>query len=146
MFTALVKLVVGFVRALFPPLRPSPVARQTQRKTFSAAVLRADALLVLRLDFYNLRLQPGASGKEVVPDGTGDSFLIVHFPPQHVDEQAFADARKGGDPEDPLLAPPVAARLAGESRLVFHVNPALLPLDFSLDTILGALSQCADAE
>jgi len=110
-----------------------------QRKNFSADVLRADDLLVLRLDFYNLRLQSGASGKEVVPDGTGDSFIIVHFPPQHVAEQAFMEK----DPTDPLLPPPIAARLAGESRLVFYLNPTLLPLEFSLEPILKALSQSA---
>jgi hypothetical protein len=139
MITLLVNFLSEVFALIFGPLRPSPVARQTQRKNFSADILRADDLLVLRLDFYNLRLQSGASGKEVVPDGAGDSFIIVHFPPQHVAEQAFIEE----DPSDPLLPPPIAARLAGESRLVFYLNPTLLPLEFSLEPILKALSQSA---
>ena len=139
MFTALVNFVVEVFRSFFLPSRPSPVARQNQRKSFTADVLRADDLLVLRLDFYNLRLQPAAGGRRLVPDGAGDSFVVAHFPPQHVAEQAFDE----GTAVDPPVGPPVAARLAGESRLVFHLNPALLPLDFTLEAVLGALSQCA---
>ena len=115
------------------------MARQTQRRSFSADVIRADDLLVLRLDFYNMRLESNASGKQVAPDGAGDSFIVVHFPPQHVAERAFME----DDSSDPLLPPPVAARLAGESRLVFYLTPTLLPLDFSLEAILSALSQSA---
>jgi hypothetical protein len=139
MFRALVNFVSQLFSAFFLPSRPSPVARQTQRKSFSADVLRADDLLVLRFDFYNLRLQPGPSGKQVAPDGAGDSFIVVHFPPQHVAEQAFME----DDSNDPLLPPPIAARLAGETRLVFHLNLTLLPLGFSLENILAALSRSA---
>lgn len=139
MFTALINFVTEVFRVLFLPSRPSAVRRQTQRKSFTAGVLRADDLLVLRFDFYNLRLQSGPSGKQVASDGAGDSFIVVHFPPQHVAEQAFAE----DNPNDPLLPPPVSARLAGESRLVFHVRPALLPLGFTLEGILEALSKCA---
>jgi hypothetical protein len=142
----LVTQVAGFVRTviveLFVPGPPSPVAQQRQRKSFSADVLRADDLLVLRLDFYNLRISIGAGspgGKQLVTDGAGDSFVVAWFPPQHVGEQAFAE----DNANDPLLPPPVAARLAGESRLVFHLNPALLPLDFKLETLLDALSRSA---
>ncbi|HEX5720666.1 MAG TPA: hypothetical protein VF179_31215, partial [Thermoanaerobaculia bacterium] len=139
----LVSQIAGFVRTmiveLLVPGPPSPVARQQQRKSFSADVHRADDLLVLRLDFYNLRIDSGAGGKRLVPDAPGDSFLVACFPPQHVAEQAFAE----DNANDPLLPPPVAARLAGESRLVFHLNPALLPLDFTLEAILDALSRSA---
>jgi hypothetical protein len=139
----MITLIVNFIRDLlaifFGLPRPSPVAQQLRRKNFSADVLRADDLLVLQLDFYNLRLESGVSGKQLVPDGAGDSFVIVHFPPQHIAEQAFAE----NNPADPILPPPIAARLAGDSRLVFYVKRALLPLEFSLEKILAALSQCA---
>lgn len=139
MFGALFSFLAGLFNALFGQRPPSPVPRQTQPRNFSATVLRADDLLVFRLDFYNLRLNTTAAGKEIVPDGPGDSFIVIHFPSQHVAEQAFLE----DDPADPVLPPPVAARLAGESKLVFHLNPALLPLEFSLETILAALPQCA---
>lgn len=138
MFRALVNLITDVFRAIFSTGRPQPVPPQTQRKNFSADVVRADDLLVLRLDFYNARLKPIAGGKQLIPDGPGDSFIVVHFPPQHIAEQAFDE----GPPAEFLLPPPVAARLAGESHLVFHLNPTLLPLDFSLERILAALAQC----
>jgi hypothetical protein len=120
MFRALINFVTELFVAFFLPRRPSPVVQQTQRKNFSADVLRADDLLVLRLDFYNLRFVSSATGKQVAPNVAGDSFIVAHFPPQHLAERAFME----DDPTDPLLPPPVAARLAGESRLVFYLNPA----------------------
>ena len=139
MFRALLNFVAEIFSAFFTPGRPSPVRRQTQKKNFSADIVRADDLLVLRLDFYNLRLKPNPGGKQLVPDGPGDSFIVAHFPPQHIAEQAFAE----DSPGDPPLPPPIAARLARESRLVFYLNAALLPLEFSLESILDALPQCA---
>ena len=139
MFAALLNLLADLFGAFFGRRPPSPVPRQTQPRSFSAEVLRADDLLVFRLDFYNARLNTTTAGREVVSDGPGDSFVVVQFPSQHIAEQAFLEV----DPTDQLRPPPVAARLAGESRLVFHLNPALLPLEFSLESILGALPQCA---
>src|ERR1041384_3524953 len=139
LFAALLNLVVDLFGALFGRRPPSPVPRQTQPRSFSAEVLRAADLLVFRLDFYNARLNTTATGKEIVSDGPGDSFVVVQFPSQHIAEQAFLE----DDPSDPVRPPPVAARLAGESRLVFHLNPAFLPLEFTLETILSALPQCA---
>jgi hypothetical protein len=138
-FAALLNLLADLFGAFFGRRPPSPVPRQTQPRSFSAEVLRADDLLVFRLDFYNARLNTTTAGREIVSDGPGDSFVVVQFPSQHIAEQAFLE----GDPTDQLRPPPVAARLAGESRLVFHLNPALLPLEFSLESILGALPQCA---
>ena len=80
MFVALVNFITDVIRAFFTPGRPFPVPRQTQRKNFSADVLRADDLLVLRLDFYNLRQQPIPGGQQLVSDGPGNSFIIVQFP------------------------------------------------------------------
>lgn len=137
MFAALFNFLVDLFSA-FLGQTPSPVRRQSQSRNFSAEVLRADDLLVFRLDFYNLRLNTTAAGKQIVSDGPGDSFVVVQFPSQHVVEQAFLE----DDPSDPVRPPPVAARLAGESRLVFYINTSLLPLEFSLDAILAALPQC----
>ena len=113
---------------------PSPVVAQTQRRNFSADVLRADDLLALRLDFYNLRLDGAA--RQLQADGPGDSFVVARLPGQHIAEQAFAE----DNANDPVLPPPVAARQAGESRLVFHIRSEHLPLAFSADAILAALS------
>ena len=82
MFAALFSLLADLFSALFGQRPPSPVSRQTQPRNFSAEVLRADDLLVFRLDFYNFRLNTTAAGKEIVPDGPGDSFVVVQFPSQ----------------------------------------------------------------
>src|SRR5204862_5386880 len=93
----------------------------------------------LRTNSYNLRQQPIPGCQQLVSYGPGNSFIIFQFPPQHITEQAFAE----NNPGDPLLPPPVAARMAGESQLVFYVDSALLPLKFTLESILQALPQCA---
>jgi hypothetical protein len=146
MFAALKSFLADLFSAFFMRPPPSPVAEQQQRRSFSADVVRADDLLVLTLDFYNVRLKPTATGREVIPDGPGDSFIVVHFPSQHIAEQAFFETNEKslpGETDDFLMPPPVPARLAGVSKLVFHLNPALLPLEFSLEKILAALPQCA---
>ena len=107
MFAALLNLVVDLFGALFGRRPPSPVPRQTQLRSFSAEVLRANDLLVFRLDFYNARLNTTAAGKEIVSDGPGDSFVVVRFPSQHIAEQAFLeDAALGPAPPS---EPPVPA-------------------------------------
>ena len=139
-FAALLNQIVGVLLPLTGGLfglgQSSPVARLTQRKSFSANVLRADDLLALKLDFYNLRLD---SAGRLILDSAGDSFVVVHFPSQSIAEQAFAEDNSS----DPLQGPPVSARLSGESRVVFALDPGLLPLDFELTKILAALSQSA---
>ncbi|WP_202841201.1 hypothetical protein [Luteimonas saliphila] len=124
------------IGVLVPPV-PSPVPLQRQRLSFTADVVRADDLLVLGLEFYNLALDAGTHRLQAA--GAGDAFVAVRLPAQHVVEQAF----KEGASDDQVGAPPVAARLSGESRLVFHLAPALLPLDFSVEAVLGALARCA---
>jgi hypothetical protein len=114
-----------------------PLPPQKQQKTFSASVVRADDLLVLDLDFFNLKL---TSQKQLkLDDENGDAFIIAHVPPQSIVERAFAEDQPGWG--DTPLGPPVEARLSGESKLVFHVDPSLLPLDFELTKILAALSR-----
>lgn len=135
--TGIAQAAQDLVSTFFIPSPPSPVAQQQRRRTLSFDLVRADDLLVLRIDGYNLRLDEAT--RRLHADESGDAFLVVSFPPQAVAERAFLE----GDSDDPLLPPPVAARLAGESRLVFHLAPAGLPLDFTAEAILAALSASA---
>src|SRR4030095_4935706 len=142
--TATLKNIVALVTGVTSQL-PKFVAHtpQTHKRDFSVEVVRPNDLLVLTLDFYNLRLtSPGPSPKLERPD-PGNSFIVVHFPPQSFAEQAFLEDAEGMPPEaqDSLPLPPVISRISGPSRLVFQVPDSLLPLDFKLENILDALTE-----
>ncbi len=124
----------GWLSGLFLPSPPSPVDQQLSRLTLAFDIVRADDLLAFHLDGYNLELDP--AGKHLKAVGPGNSFIILRFPGQNIAEQAFAEA------EAPA-PPPVGARLAAPSQLVFAVPVGALPLAFSVDAILGALSTAA---
>ncbi|HMJ05894.1 MAG TPA: hypothetical protein VK474_06520, partial [Chthoniobacterales bacterium] len=119
---------------------PAPYPPQTQRKNLSIEVVRPDDLLVLALDFYNLRVIPaaGAAPARLERDVAGNAFIIARFPPQSFAERAFFEAETAATSE-PLAPPPVSSRIAGDSQLVFRLSDSLLPLDFSLETILDAI-------
>src|SRR5215207_2072095 len=88
-------------------------------------LLRGNDLLSLEVELIDLAVEPGSGGGLVLAPTSGQARLIVHFPPQHLLEQAFGEL----DPR-----PFVQARLAGSSRLVFRVQQRM-PL--TLDTLLG---------
>jgi len=119
------------------PARPSPVRIQHQPLVFSREILRWNDLLSMRLDFYNLRLDEASQQLRQV-DASGDCFIAATFSGQHVAEQAYEET--SSEPPGP---PPVGARLAGESRLVLHVDAAELPLDWTLQNVLDLLGRSA---
>jgi hypothetical protein len=118
-------------------------------------VVRPDDLLYFELELVNLRVQDGAPPHLVRIDEAKPAHLVVHFPPQHIAEQAFFEVAAGypvakpGDPSapedqdkntspEPPTAPPVRTLLSGWSRLSFAVPPAELPLEYSLRSLLEA--------
>jgi hypothetical protein len=129
----------GALRVLFHP--------QSHTKQFSVEVVRPDDLLVLTLDFYNIRLQGTGPGPlQVDRVEAGDGFVVAHFQPQSFGEQAFFEAAPGVPvPSDPLSSPPVSSRIGGPTQLVFRVAPDLLPFAFNLDAILEVLTKCEQA-
>ena len=142
--TSVVKGVVTLITGGPTSAFRFPPPPQTHKKEFAVEVVRPDDLLVLTLDFYNIRLVPsGGVTKNIERIGPGDGFIVAHFPPQSFGEQAFFELESGDSPpSDPLLGPPVTSRIAGPSRLVFRVAPALLPFPFRLESILDALTKC----
>jgi hypothetical protein len=148
-----IPLPVDFVGNLFEPGRPG------------AAVVRPDDLLALRVERQNLDIVPG-SPPRLVKAGRGAARLILHFPPQAITEETFFEIRSWPDPHAPIgppppvnnpaplrpgepgsdpqggsempHAPPVRARVAGESRLAFDV-----PDGFDVPyTLAGVLEAC----
>ena len=119
-------------------------------------VVRPDDLLHLRIEIVNLTVKPGAP-PQLMNTGTTTGYIILHFPPQAIGEEAFfqsavrsIDGREVGYPtqegnskrpaptgtETPRN-PPVRARIADGSRLVFKV-PRGVAFEYTLKGILDA--------
>ncbi|HKO60622.1 MAG TPA: hypothetical protein VJV03_05640, partial [Pyrinomonadaceae bacterium] len=137
-----VAIVQGFSTGLATFGKHAP---QKHRKEFSVEVVRPDDLLVVTLDFYNLKIKSPAGSPKLHRLEPGNGFIVAHFPPQSFAERAFFEQAEPepGDPppppDDPLDPPPVGARISGPSQLVFRIDDTLLPLEFKLEKILDAL-------
>ncbi len=111
----------------------------TQAAALDLVVLRPDDLLALGFTFDNLLLRAGANPGDpqrlVAADTGRPSRIVVHFPPQHITEQASLDE---GQPELVAPTPPIRAALAGPSRLSFSVPAAAFPngVPFTLAALL----------
>lgn len=131
------------VSGLFQPGRPGRPA------------VRPDDLLALRIELVNLQIQAGSPPK-VKKAATGDSYIVLHFPPQSIAEEVFFEAAAAGmaNPDIPPPAPgiqpkpqpggsespaeaPLRARVASESRLAFKV-PNGFEATYSIDGLLQA--------
>lgn len=144
-----------------PPVVPLPSAESS---LFDAgkpgqAVVRPDDLLALRIEYIHLQVQAGPPAQLVNPGGA-DAFIVLHFPPQSIAEQVFFEATQAvagvseaevpdhvtPKPELPtgtgLKTPPIRARAAGESRLVFKV-PTGFRVDYQLASVLEACQSLA---
>lgn len=130
------------MRARQPPLpvRPRPP---------SLFALRPDDLLALELTWENLVLKD----RQLVRAARGDAFIVVHFEPQHVADEAYFEKAKNypvpptdkdaAKLEDELPAPGGRARsrVAGRSRLAFRVPSDVSSIPCTLEALLGAISE-----
>ncbi len=95
-----------------------------------AEILRTDDLLNLRIEFLNLAFNPAKARLERIDTGS-EAYVRVHFPPQHVAEQAF-------DINDPSVpAPPIKSHIAGDSRLVFALPKGVNEIPYELAALLS---------
>jgi len=119
-------------------------------QSFSVWALRPKDLLNLTFEFRNVNVIPPIGGNPARMNGGSDAYMIVHFPTQHLAEQAFyqvsstsqtpAEAGAGqpqypADDEQPSPPGQVKFAAAGTSRLVYKVGP----LDFITYTLEGLL-------
>ncbi|HEV7682192.1 MAG TPA: hypothetical protein VGO68_08730 [Pyrinomonadaceae bacterium] len=122
------------------------------RGRFSTVVLRPEDLLVLRLEFINFMLETASPTPQLLRDDSGKpSYIAVHLQPQNIAEQAFFESagskypsdppEQGGEPKDDPYGPPVKARIAGPSRLVFRVPSNSEPIPYTLKSILEKCGQ-----
>jgi hypothetical protein len=128
-----------------------PPAPQTT--SFRIALLRPDDLVNLDIEAINLALDKSDPENPSLKAADGeDAWLVVRFPAQSTAEEAFyesggveqvvdspADTARQATPPpkaDPLLAPgSIAARMSGNSRLVFRV-PAGVRIPFTIEGLL----------
>lgn len=102
-------------------------------------LLRADDLLVLRVDTVNLKLDTAdAKNPKLVPEKASEpSYLIVEFQPQSIFEKAYLETENNGPGSDPLDSPgSVPARMSGGSRLVFKLPGNLKQIPFKMNALL----------
>ncbi|UBM08024.1 hypothetical protein [Cupriavidus metallidurans] len=119
---------------------PLPVAPDPNQNFFDAGrpgqpVVRQDDLLVLRVELNNLTVQRG-SPPRLRKTGSGVATLVLHFPPQSIFEQAFAESSPPA--VDPPVTLPARARIAGESRIAFAV-PDGFDIPYTLEGVLTAV-------
>lgn len=94
--------------------------------TFTASVTRADDLLALSFDFFNLQLDTtaGQAPRLIRVTPGAPAFFTVRLPPQHVGEQVPAEGQTPG------------ARLANPTRLVFRLADDTDGIAFTLPDLL----------
>ncbi len=147
--------------------RPFPLAPSHTTSLFDGArrgkpVVRADDLVALRIELVNMTVIAGPPPL-ARPNASGKAFIVLHFPPQSIGEQAFFQAAQPATPisssaeneqvdadphtvpaetatDDGVDPPPVLARIADESRLAFEV-PAGFEATYTLAGLLAACEQ-----
>ena len=122
------------------------------------AVVRPDDLLALRIEVVNLAVVPGQPPL-LKRASTGPAYIVLHFPPQSIAEEVFflTAPPSFGPPSVPEGAPaqsdvnsasekpnspPIRARIADESRLVFKV-PDDFAIPYTLADVLAACERLA---
>jgi hypothetical protein len=115
------------------------------------SLLRPDDLLTLEFECINLKIQPGSPASLVRIKASDPAYIIVHFPPQHIAEQAFfettpalkpskdtpADAAPDPGSDETPSYPPVLTRLSGPSRLAFIVPRETSEIPLTLESLLS---------
>lgn len=149
------------------PVRPDlvlpadPVGNLFSRGRAGRPAVRPDDLLALRLELVDLAVVPGTPPRLQAQGNAAR--LVLHLPPQSIAEEVFYEqAADGHDTGDITLVkpgksappippgtghvdpPPIRARAAGESRLVFACPPGFA-CDYTLEGILQAIQSLAMA-
>ncbi|MDI6698690.1 MAG: hypothetical protein QME85_07120 [Candidatus Saccharicenans sp.] len=97
---------------------------------------RPDDLLHLDFEFLNLKLVNLPRPHLVREKPSQPAYLIVHFPPQSIAEEAFFEASTPAESETPK-PPPVFTRIAGPSRLAFLIPDEIKEIPLTLESLLA---------
>ncbi len=98
----------------------------------SLRVVRSDDMLVLTFEFFNLVLDPNETApRRLVRRTAGEARIVVHFPPQHILEEAFT-ANVG----PPTEVTSIHSRVSGTTRLAFRVPSNMQSIPLTLAGLL----------
>lgn len=103
---------------------------------FSTYLTRPQDLLSLGFEFFNFGVKTEKDGKrflEPLPV-PGPALIVVHFPPQHILEDAYNEDL-GCTPNPPTLQFPLGSRVSAASRLVFEYPRAKGRLALNLEAL-----------
>ena len=108
-------------------------------KYFATRLVRSKDLMDVTFEFYNFELkESGRSESYLIPrDVPGPCVVIVTFPPQHIAEEAFAEAMGcDGESSAPRYIP-IGSSIASKSRLVFEYPRELGELDLRTNSLFA---------
>ncbi|MGA8184893.1 MAG: hypothetical protein WB819_14770, partial [Terriglobia bacterium] len=112
--------------------------RQQYGPTFTFDLIRPDDLLALTFDFFNMNLAAGGGAPRLVRvDPNQPAYLVVHFGPQHIAEEAFPENNQPTPIPKTTGEPPILSRLAGSSRLAFIVPASVAEIPYTLESLLN---------
>ena len=106
-----------------------------------ARLLRRDDLLFLEFELVNLKLVIQDEGPYLTRSDTQQpAYVIVYFQPQSIAEEAFVETEPPQVDPPPSApkprVPPVQARIAGRSRLVFKIPDQIDQIAYSVESLL----------
>ncbi len=98
--------------------------------SLGVSAMRPEDLLLLSFGFVNFTLQTsGGATRLVHTDPKAAAYLVIHFPPQHIVEDAFTEGQAAD--EGPILS-----MMSGESRLAFAVPDTVTEIPYTLEALL----------
>jgi hypothetical protein len=92
---------------------------------------RREDMMCLRFEFINMFLTD--EPPRLIRGESGPAYMIVHFPPQAIAEQALAEYT--GDPK--LPTPPLKSRVADPSRIAFSIPITMSEIPFTMQSIMN---------
>lgn len=113
---------------------------RVQQTGLLISALRPDDLLYLDFEFINMKLVNLPQPHLVREKGNQPAYMIVHFPPQSVAEEAFYETspelQDSAGSEIPKT-PPVFSRLSGPTRLSFVIPDEIKEIPLALESLLA---------
>lgn len=97
-------------------------------------LIRPEDLVALDFEFVNFTVENGVAKR-----GSGKAYMVVHFQPQNIAEEAFWEAETQQQSENPSN-PPVRSRIAGPSRVAFRVPSTQPIIQLNLEELLKLCS------
>ena len=108
-------------------------------------ILRKEDFVALRFDFYNLIKKPYQAGQtRLYPkDGVNiNPIIVIHFPPQHIVEEAYYDQIQRLDKQNKsevLPTQPIPSLIAGPTRIAFTIPRLTISegIPYTIDSLLN---------